>query len=313
LVREDAAKPMDLLEESSPSDAMKLDEETDSAADKAKGVFHSIRKALDSELRKPHLQLFNGGVALVFGLIMIVDGYSVFKWLVAAAAFLATTLIAHNESMDYFPGDMNNMLRRCVGVEAGLLAALAALQGFEGLMVVLAGAFGSCVAYGVQEGFPQVFKAEKAPWVVFALYTICTLYCTWAVARKKHYGFLGFFSSFLGGALTVSAVSFFATFGAVQKNAKINFHGHDLVPVPGDWIDFFLLLWHGQDTDVGFFANEPSVNTYSAAGWPADRIIGCVFWFFLFVIGAKIQSKKVKAAEVSEIQQPLLPQYVHSE
>lgn len=310
LAREDVAKPVNLIDTEAVEEAVP-----------AESVLHSAKKALHNQLRRPHGQIFNASVALVAGLAMIFNGNFVLKWLVAGAVFLLATIIAENEVESYWSLGDESYLRRVVGVEVGLVCAFIAHQGYEGVMVVLGAVFGSFVAYGVQTSAQGIFEfdiKQSPQWVAVALYSIIILFFTSAVARKKHLGFLGIISSFFGGALAVTALHWFATEYVVKHNVQIRYHGADLVPKQGPYIDFLVLLFGqlGDDQDVGLFASDPSmpdtVRTFlPPCVWPADRIYMVIVWFFLFVVGCCLQKGKGRQAKARELEahmEPLLPQ-----
>merc|ERR1711920_571610 len=111
------------------------------------------------------------------------------------------------------------------------------------------------------------------------------------------------------GALVSSALSWFAT--------KAYYIRIKVAASPGAWIDFFTLLTGSASEghaveDVGIFADTPGMNELSSAGWPGDRICGCMLWFVLFVIGSFVQIRraqklKVTTMNIAAAREPLLP------
>merc|ERR1712176_928693 len=159
---------------------------------------------------------------------------------------------------------------------------------------------GGCIAFSTQNHFiywgATSFATNK--WLIVVLYSIFTIGFVVIFKQKKHVKGVAVLSPAVGGALVSSAISWFVTHLAVlgYMDALVSAF-HSLNPVGGPWIEFFLLLWKSSASDKGWFVDSPYNYTLGGSVYRLDRIIGCSLWLLLFVVGAIVQLKALKARE----------------
>jgi len=282
--------------------ALQLDE-TDQVS-----VIDTIREAVLRQLRDQSAsgQELNAWVSLAAGVALMFDGELFFKWIVMGGFGIAAMLLAQNEvAASGALGDGSSM-RNLMGVEAGLVVAFIVYYALDALLLVLGAWFGFFLAHSSQKFLVAhgVEAFDTAHWLVFAWYSIITLFFWFLVATKKHVKMLGVITAFFGGPLVASSISFFLTesamhggFGATQ-------------PVKGAWVDFLRLIIGTSDVDVGIWAGAPPV----LAGVSYDRAFGCGIWALCFVVGSLFHAK-VKAAKAKEAanQEPLMSEWIQVE
>lgn len=205
----------------------------------------------------------------------------------------------------------NSPIRKVILVEAGAIAAYAALVGFDGVQLVAGALIGYLAAerstdFLVEHGCE--FMTRK--WVIVAYYSAFVLGLTLMFRKKGHYSLLAVISPAFGGALLTSALAYSVT--------KLDVAGYmpwlpsvlpNLTPEEGSWVDFFLMLWSHEPKDVGLFANSSYNFQVSGVEYRLDRVISCGFWALFFLAGFFVQWRRIRKAKVSSasLQEPLLP------
>jgi len=270
-------------------------------AQSATSVLHTLKEAFLTQLENAKHQWINGLVALVFGLVLMIEGELTFKWLVLVGAFFAAMLFAQNEVAAFFARNeapeatetaSYSILKLFVGLEAGACVTYVAFQGYKGVLLMLSAGLGSFIASSGKWrlelwGFAFIQK----PWVLFAWYSFCVLVPMALVATKKYVKVLVFLTPALGGALVASALTYFFTTAAAVKG------WWDVSQPAGAWVDFMRLLCVPGAKDVGIFTS------YAPLGktWTVDRLVGCLLWAILFCLGYAVQSRRKKEA-TNEVQ-----------
>lgn len=271
-------------------------------AQSATSIMADMVHILTSQLSAPRGQLTNAAIALVFGLVLVIDGQFMFKWAVVGMCFVLMYLFAHNEAAAIWNFSAESRLPLVAGLELGVLAAWAALYGIEGVMVVVGGMAGASVAHLTQVSLVNmgflVFQTNA--WLQLALYSLFTIWCMYLVSVQRHTRMVAAFCPFLGGALVSSAMSFFAT--GIAQAGWMPFL--DDVPgrtVGGVWVDFLLLLIRPGAKDVGVFVGAYDFKLNQTV-WSLDRSIGSAAWCIIFLVGTCYQSKILrKSRAVSKV------------
>merc|ERR1719330_826874 len=262
------------------------------SGESVESVWKSLVKSLEHSLDEPKLQFAVASCAFVFGILLVIDGEFIFKWIVIAATGILAMLLALSEVSASLGEEYQHNIRTAVGVEVFLVASYTAWKGLDGVMLVVGAMFGFFVAHSAQ---PLVMLvADEEPTrihhgIVAAWYSIFVLGCMMAVHAKKYAKFLATVAPLIGGALVASAMAWMAM--TASLHGKMDWLVK-LVPQlqPGEkapWYKYLLLLIDTDSKDVGIFANT-SFENFSGK-WNLDRVLGASVWFVLFILGTIYQ------------------------
>jgi len=301
------ATPTSLAEESVAIDV---------SGDTVTSVWQSFLHSVETTLSKPKLQEVDAGCALIVGLLMLLNGEIVFKWIAVVAAGILVMLVAMSELSAR--GFQDQHIRNMVALEVFLAASYTARKGLGGIMLGIGALFGFFLAGKLEpilslavHAIPHAQDADNLHIITAVWYSIFVLCGIGAVARNGYARVLAIIASICGGALVSSAVAWIATM-ALGKLTFMSQLMPDLAPGrEAPWYKFFALLVSSDAEDVGLFANTPS-DTFSGF-WNLDRVLGLSLWFLLFLLGTIKQfnalaamKKKVKASETTTLSKPLL-------
>jgi len=263
------------------------------SAETPRSIIAHIIAMVNEQLHSEKHQWVNPLLAFVFGGIMVIDGEEVFKWLLVGAVFLLVSVVAMGDLGLIWPQGDFPLVRRVVGVEAGLLGAFAAIKGIQGVTVLVGAIIGASVAFSVQHKlthFAGNVHLFQETWWVVSLYTIIIVLSVMFFLRKKHSKALAMLSAAAGGALVVSAVAWVVT----EVVVKAHIGNNTLTPERGAWIDFLRLLCVSGADDEGIYANSKFNFDIHGIHFYLDRVLGCIFWFALFAVGTMTQLKNLK-------------------
>jgi len=255
------------------------------------GIVLQIAMVFYEQLHNIKYQWVNPLVAFLFGGVMVVNGEVCFKWLLATSMFLCVAVLTMADLGKVWPGGDYPVIHNIVAIEAGLLAGYATLKGIHGVVVVLGAGVGAAVAYSVQSTLSDgVFADEKfikTAWWLLSLYTVCIMTSVWFFQRKLCKT-LAVISAAAGSALVVSAALWAITELVVHGKLYL---GPSLSPLQGFWVDFLRYLVNCNIEDRGLFAHSRHDFTIFGAHFSADRILGFVLWFVVFLAGLEVQLK----------------------
>jgi len=265
-------------------------------------IFLSLKKVLDN----PQYQWADVAVAIIFGLILVLDGEFVFRWLVVAAVGLLGALLALSEVSTDLGIAYQGTLRHLVAFEVGLGCAFAAWKGIDGVMLTAFAMIGAFVAFKTKDIVLLIENyAGSNPWFVVVWYSFWTLLGMGIMHRRKHIGVLTIVAPLFGAALISASISWMLTTAALKGH--LDFLKIALVPQlqpaeKGTWIEFLLFLVDPSNKDVGVFAHtsfatHPSMS-WMHGKWCFDRVLGLVFGFIIFLIGFSIQRRAVKLQQI---------------
>jgi len=128
-------------------------------------------------------------------------------------------------------------------------------------------------------------------------------------SKKLHLKSLAVLSAGLGGAFCSSAIAFACTELAVKGYMPFLQHLPTVQPVGGTWIQFLRFLWSCQHIDdVGIFAGSKYNLEFKDQMWRTDRLADCALWFIFFLVGTRVQLRRMKPSQVAskELNQSLL-------
>lgn len=276
-------------------------------------VLASIWDAIKAQLHGPK-QWPNALVATVFGMLLLADGMLVFKWVVLGAVFILAAILARNELVALWGlgGAESHRIRTFVGLEAGACAAFAAHQGLRGVMAALGLMLGAFIGYGLENSVMLHFQPDfpKNQWAVVVWYSIFIIGTAALVFKNKHDRVLAIITPILGGALVSSAACWGMTSLAVKGKLPVVYTMFPSLQEGqggGAWLDFLELLLFKVAPDVGIFAGSDYNPAVFGKKWRLDRICGVFLWAILALVGAKVQSKRMrKAAKKTGLTEPLV-------
>lgn len=268
-------------------------------------VMKTVIEATQHELKHSSVPLAVGGVALVFGAIMLFSGERFFELLVTFAISVVCGIVTKEAVLSYwlehhiahsFP---RHIVADIAGLEVALIAAAATHKGFKGTLVLIGAGLGFCMAAFVSGFMVDHFKVILNAEVSLIWYTLCALPFSVMLYKDKHLCLLAIVSPLVGGAFVSSAVLYFGT-----ELLHMVLCSHDgvckggLHPKTGQWVEFFLLSFNispSADEDVGPFARSSDNNV--------DQIVSVVLWILLSCIGMKIQVTKHRQRAASQLAQ----------
>lgn len=276
----------------------------------ATSVLLTIGKSIQEQLRNPKGQWINALVAFIFGLVMIVDGEFVFKWLVVGGVFILASILTYNESAALLGFEDKNLVRFVV-LEVGVCSAFAAHRGIEGMMITVGAILGALVAQEAQNLCVGVgwTSLQTNKWCEVILYSLFVLSFMALITLKKHKKMLALLSSAGGGALVASATAWLVTVMALHGylDTVLYVFKKSLKPAGGAWLDFLELLWTPKSEDKGVFAGSAYNFTIFDTSYRLDRICGCTLWTILFWGGSFIQLKRLQKLDKSGKVKPAAP------
>jgi len=278
----------------------------------AGSIVRHLQQLVTEQLRDPEHQWVNALVAFLFGVVMVLDGESVFKWLVVAAAFVFAGVVTMSDLRAAWAMRDHFLLSHIVGLEVGLVGGYAAWLGFEGLVVIIGGLAGGAVAYYLQDIliWKHIDAFATNGKVIIIFYALFAFAGIVLFRRKRHAKLLAVASSLVGGGLAASAVAWGITFWAVKANAF-----KALTPESGVWLDFFDLIWNPASKDVGLLAGSKYNIELRGATWRTDRMGTVALAVAFFAVGVVVQLNALKkratagaakAREISPLGEALL-------
>lgn len=266
-------------------------------------ILKTIADALRHQLHVQKYQWCNALGAFVLGMVLVIDGEFVFKWVVMLTIGLISMLLALNEVTVALGPAYQHTVRRIIGLEVFAVSTFAAYKGIDGVMIMIAALFGLSVAhFGLSvahraETILQVGHLSGQPLACLKTvwYTMIVVGFMFVAHQKKYKQLLAFIAPALGGILVSSAVSWLFTLLAVN-GCMTWLEPHP--PVPGAWVDFLSLLMHSTSMDVGVFANAKFENFQGR--FCLDRVCGWTFWFILFAVGTIYQRRTLKKFKIEQ-------------
>jgi len=295
-----------VLDEETPAPVEPEETTTPPPPETTVSILEGLRTTMSKELHKSPYQWANALLALIFGLVMILDGEFVFKWVMVGVVFVLAGMFAMSEVTALWGLDFHSPVRHLVGLEVGGLAAYAALRGIDGVMILASAVLGGLAAWLVQSflvGHGMEFL-ETQKWAVLVLYSAFVVILAAMFERKGHLKWLAIASPALGGAFATSAISYYVT--ALGSHGFLGWLQplfHDLTPVGGPWIDFLYLICSTHSKDVGIFASS-SYGEFTVRGkeFCLDRAAGRTLWAIFFIVGTVVQLRahKKRSAPIKE-------------
>lgn len=189
-------------------------------------------------------------------------------------------------------------LRCFVGFEAAIVGAWATWQGIKGFDVYTFAFLGFVVArtsqtWWVHMGLMSLDTQHGIKSLILSYYTIVVVIFLYLAEGRAHKLFVVLVTPVMGALLVVSAVAFGITEYCVTPVFGIHLFGFlekvwpKVTPVTGAWVRFLLTITSQTAKDYGIFAG----NTYgpSNPAFSLDRIVGWVFCFLLWGVGAGVQ------------------------
>jgi len=282
-----------------------LPDEEQTVTSLSQTIFQNVKKVLDN----PKYQWVDVVIALVFGLVLVKDGEFVFKWLVIIAVGLLGGLLALAEVSADLGSEYQDEIRYFISLEVGLFCAYAAWKGLDGVMLTVFALLGVFLAFKTQAlvslaAYDTTTREHK--WIIASWYSFLALFTMRVYYKRKHVGLLAFVAPLIGGALVASALSWIATFAALQGGMDW-VRTSNIVPqlqpaAKGSWVEFLLLLLVPDSKDVGVFANTQFDHPNWMHGkWCLDRVCGLSLWFLLFVGGTICQLRALKRQRIQEM------------
>merc|ERR1712194_207501 len=154
-------------------------------------ILQEIADVLNEQLHVREGQWINAVAAFVVGLLVLIDGDSIFKMLLVLAIFAVSAIFAAKEIIIIWslPGGWKNDLVQMVSLEVGAIMAYVAYKGIDGIMMGIAICFGLFVASGIQQTVALQSNANGLSGnhhFTFYLYSAAVL-ASMAVVRKGRY------------------------------------------------------------------------------------------------------------------------------
>jgi len=255
------------------------------------GIVETIVNNIGAQLRSNHAQWANALVAAIVGICLLINGESVFKWLVIGAVFLFTMLAALSDVTTIWGLGYGSPLRRIISLLVGAACSWAAYRGINGVMLVVGAILGAIIAWSMHQTIVGMGCSSAQNHVFITIwYSVFLLGFMAVMDRNKHMAALAVLSPFVGGALVSSALFWFLAF--LAERGVFHLSGS----VSGAWLDFLEHLIKKHNHDVGILAGHRQVLLFGHAfDW--DIICGRLVWFLLFGLGVAIQIRRLKQTQ----------------
>lgn len=280
----------------------------------ATDILGAIETSLTIELKNKDTQGFNTAVATTIGLVMVLFGEFVLKYVVVGFVSVFVFVLSQNvmtAKYSSFPPYAQIGFSFEVAAFAGAVSWL----GYEGVQLWIGALVGNWLFIYVSQGFPP---SVASTWQFFVIgNNVCILggiFVFWW--GKFHKRAMACISSVMGGAFLASGIVAAVVMAAQHFSDEINkkfpslgLHGEQTY-----WIEIFWMIVGDQNTpkDVGIFQNVKVV-VVGSAPICVDAWIGRAIWFLATAAGIWIQRRREKtrvaAASVSgreAMQEPLL-------
>jgi len=274
-------------------------------------ILKNVLEVLHHELIHTPYQDLTAFLAFSFGLVLVFNGEIGFKGIVACAAFVVVGVTATNEVKDW---DLSKISRIIVFLEAGAVGALSTYRGMAGMEIFLGALLGVFLAVQLLEwlsrhGLPSI---EHRSWVVMTIFTILVLGSVSMFYKQKHVKLLVLLSAGIGSAFCTSALAFAATDCAVKGYLPLSSMFPDATPQEGTWVEFFEMFVSPMDSvDFGLFVGSRYNPLIEGKRYSLDRMLYFGVWFLVFLLGAVVQTRRLKAAAqartAAALEEHLLP------
>jgi len=270
-------------------------------------------KELEDALKQSNKQWFNAIVSFVGGVLLVFFSEKALEVVIMALSAVICCNLGMVEVSKFWNSDLKNFasgpLRLVIGVEFGLLGALVAHRGKDGILVVIAVVAAFTLSEHLQV-YGEVELGLMSKWGTVALYSIVTIVFILVVIpiqRAKGLANKGLYVHLLtwvcplvGGPLIMSSFWYFVTLALKDRDA-----------VMSPWLDFLAQLLSPHARPVGLLTKHHFEVMNREIDY--DRLVGYVGWFCLAIIGVLFQNgmacfKSCQKADIPKItsgQQPL--------
>jgi len=282
-------------------------------------IFQAVARIIKTELVDGPHQVMTAVLALIGGIVLVVDGKKVFDGFLCLALGYVLGVLVMSSVGDMWHLEHNSLLRKLVGWEIGLIGAWAAYKGLDGMNIFAGLLLGFWFTYNIQHvlvhlGAHFLCTTGGNQWLVVLMYTLFSGGFLYMFNGEAHKKLLALICPLIGGILVASATAYLFTSLVMTTFISTYLHkmSPDLHPVGGAWVEFFEMLTWPENKDVGIFANSP-FNKFGKK-WNLDRLAGWTIWFICWVCGVVLQLRKktkkldtyVAAAREPGLQQALL-------
>lgn len=267
----------------------------DTAPVQADSILNAVSSAIDKRLRSPKLEWCNGLAALIFGLVMVIDGEFIFKAVVVTGIGIFVYLASSSGIKSHWP-QVDNVIMEILAVEFALALSYVAYKGYEGVRVLLGMLLG---LYGAQHLQAHLGQLAGNGWVVLVLGNIFVILGVYVFTGRMHKRIAAIVSSLVGGALVSSAIGYFIMLLLVK--VRQNLFVGTTVPV---WVDFlYTLVSPAKHSPVGIYSTPATKDlnpTIHGKQVFLDMILGMSLWFILTTVGIWNQLRLEKKARAKE-------------
>jgi len=261
-------------------------------------ILDAIQASLTTELHNKDTQGLNVAAAITIGLVMVLFGEFVFKYVVVGFVSVFVFLLSQNVMTSHY-SDFPAYAQIGFSFEVAAFLGAVSWLGYEGIQLLIGGLVGCWLFFYVHLEFAKfVSDPVASKWQFFIIANnVCILLGIvvfwWGKFHKRA---MAVISSVVGGAFVASGISACALMAAQlhpdamnKKFPSLNLHGE-----PTYWIDIFFMIVGDQKKshDVGIFQNvEVSVGSAPIC---VDAWIGRAVWFLAAVVGIWIQRRREK-------------------
>lgn len=253
-----------------------------------------MRRIAFWELRSQPHQWVNAIMALVFGMIMVLNGEQSFRYLLVGACFLFSYFFVHTTVQREWDLSFEHPL----GVASALVAAsvftLAAKQGSDGIISLFGATLGFVIGGKITVMVSQYFHGTMSEhWASFGIHAFFTVLLVFAFNFKWHVPVLLVASPLAGGALVSSSISWGLTAIFIHVPPK-TLEAQHLTPKFGSWFDFLNTIWNWHGESFGVWAGPRFQFTVMRRTWDVNRVVGVAIWVIFFLIGFFFQKRLLK-------------------
>lgn len=243
--------------------------------------------ALSKELhaKTKTANMFNAGVALALGIVMLSQAEGSLHFLLLAGFFITGFYVT---KITLEPEWSSSACIICASTEVGAAAVYVGHLSGDGIKALFVVLLGAMAGYKVMFWISPILNVSPEYLGIF-IYTTLVGGAVFAHYRRLSVKGLIVVFSFFGGSLVTSALAYYITLAVTSLKMMQSFH-----PKEGAWVDFLeLLIMHDYD-DFGIFAGSPYNPEVGGATWKMDRLLGRFWWALFFAGGTYIQLKMLK-------------------
>jgi len=249
---------------------------------------------LQDALTKSNKQWFNAIVACVGGVLLVFFSERALEVVIMGLSAVIACNLGMKEVSHFWHADIRDFasgpLRMLIGVEFGLLGALFAKKGKDGILVLIAVVAGFTLSGHLEAYLPISEDTGNSvnKWCTVLLYSVITIVFILVVIPlqraqgpdhlRLHVHLLIFVCPLIGAPLIMSSLWYFVTLAVALKDKNA-----DMAP----WLSFLSQLLSPSASPVGVFTKYHFEVMKHVVGY--DRLVGYVGWLGFTIAGILYQ------------------------